>query len=285
MPSLFRCILMMIIMCLSAACGVLPQPPSPTPTRVFSGPTLVPSPTVRIQTSDELYGSNDLDGQNNATAAALPNSGSLPPLQLGTREPSGAESVQIVMRDASVVIGDLYEAPDVLVRRPGVLLIAPDRLGWGLLPAELLTAGYTVLVTDLPQSARAEDMDVLLTSLSENGTVDPARIAVIGAEQGADLGLLGCATVPICDALVMVTPQSRGTLLNVVANYNPRPLLMLVGQADTEAVITASALLSLAAGGSDLTQYPSGRGQSLVTQNEDATQIILDWLATALSLQ
>lgn len=284
MPALLRRAKAILMLTVVSACAALPQPPTPTPTREFGAPTIVPSPTVRIQTSDELYGSNADDGQNSATAAALPNSGSLPPLQLGTREPGGAESVQIIMSDGDIVVGDLYEPVEALVRVPGVLLLAQDRLAWDVLPAQLLTAGYTVLVAELPPSPRAEDVDVLLTSLSENGTVDPARIAVIGAEQGADLALLGCATVPICDALVLLTPQNRGTLLNVIPNYNPRPLLVAVAESDAEASTTASALLSLAAGGSELLQYPSGSGQRLITQNADATQRILTWLQAVLTL-
>jgi hypothetical protein len=218
-----------------------------------------------------------IGGQSDPTAAALPVDAALPPLHSGGINESGAVSVQIVLEDGQLILGDLYENPDG-GRVGGVLLLARNRLTWGLLPIELLASGFTVLVLELLPVARAADIDVLLTSLSEEGTVDPSRIAVIGAGEGADMALLGCAVYPICDAVVLLSPQSRDSLLNVLPNFNPRPMLVIAARNDSESYTTALALSSAFAEGSQLIQPATGQGTGLLALNSDLHSAIIGWL-------
>lgn len=254
--------------------GCLPQDAAQA---VTSTPSFVASPTVQIRNSEELYGDTVIGGQNNPTAAALPNSGSLPPQQIGTAQVGAAQSVEIVLPNSQVVQGDLYLAGDTLNRVPGVLLLNADRSAWGDLPRELQSAGYTALLVDSTALA-TEDLETLLESLSEIGAVDPGSIAVIGAESGADLAMLGCTIYPICDAAVLLSPRSQETLVNVLPNYNPRPLFVAAAQSDAEGFGTAAALARNYADGSQFVEMASGSGTGLLTLNSELAREIIAWL-------
>ncbi|MDQ7028228.1 MAG: hypothetical protein Q9P44_22005 [Anaerolineae bacterium] len=284
MPKLTHAIVMLIFAV--TGCSTLPPSQATATTRNFSAPTLAPTSEIIIRNSQELYGDTTPFGgvgQNSIAAAALPNEAALPPLLSGTREPSGAESVQLLLDSGEVIIGDLYEQISPESRVAGVLIIGRDRLSWGLLPVELFGAGFTVLVLELPQTVRVTDLDALLTSFSEAATVDPSRIAVIGAEGSADMALLACATFAICDAVVMLTPQGRDTLLNVLPNFSPRPVFVSAAQNDTEGYPIAVAIASQFAEGSQFVEVAAGRGTSLLALNSDLSRTIATWLRGVFS--
>lgn len=262
-----------IMLMIFTGCSGSDSVPTVTPTVALSAPTLAPSPTVKVLTSDELYGDTSIGGQNNPVAAALPSGGELPPLFFGTIEPAGTQTVQIVLADGSLVTGDLYAEGDFRV--PGVLLLAPDRVSWGLLPLQLHAAGLSVLVTDLPPAA--SDIETVLISFSELPVVDPARLAVIGADYGAGLALTGCAAYLACDALVLLSPDGRETLPGLMSSYNPRPLLIAVAEADADAYLTSLALAS-AASHAQLLDYTTGRGTGLLALYPDLVDKIVQWL-------
>jgi hypothetical protein len=283
MPKLYFMLIFLVL--LITGCGAFPQAEGATPTRNLSAPTLAPTATTFIRNSDELYGDTQFgdDGQNNLTAAALPNSGALPPLQSGTREPGGSESVQLILNNGQSLLGDMYEQINPERRVPGILIIGRDRLSWGLLPAELFAAGFTVLVVELPPETRVEDLDVVLTSFSENGTVDPGRIAVIGAEETADMTLPGCAAYPICDAAVLLTPQQQEPLVNSLSEFSPRPLFIATSHADEAHYATASALVAAYVDGTRFVEFASGEGTALLALNSDLSAMIVQWLKAVFS--
>ncbi len=267
----------LIFLALLAGCAAGETAPTLTPTAGLSAPTLAPSPTVQILNSDELYGDTSIGGQNNPVAAALPSGGELPPLMSGTLTLGGAQSIQTVLADGTLLNGDLYINGDFRV--PGVLLLAPDRLAWGLLPLQLHSAGMSVLVVDLPPNAT--DITTILISFSELNAVDPARLGVIGADSGANMALNGCAIYAACDALVLLSPDGRDSLPSLMPNFNPRPLLISVAQTDTEAYLTSVALAGLS-GDAQLVTYDSGRGASLLALYPDLTNTIVTWMTEHL---
>ncbi|MGJ3240208.1 MAG: hypothetical protein ACFE0Q_15985 [Anaerolineae bacterium] len=274
--------MLFIVLALSLiACNVvLPQVPTPTPTRQFTGATQVPTAPVIIQNSEELYGDNIADGQSNATAASLPVDSALPPLQSGNLSETGAQAIQIFLADGASVTGTLHEPLERAGRVAGVLIVSDTEQTWGNLPPTLRDAGYTVLLVDLPSAQlRAADMDVLLSSLSEMGSVDPGRIVAIGAGRTADMTLLGCAVYEICDAVVLLSPQSRDALLNVLPNFNPRPMLLITSLNDADSYATTSALAGRFAEGSRLIEQSTGRGTSLLSLNSNLDDTIAQWLA------
>ena len=273
----YKLLLFFFVTILVSACDALPQA-SFEPVRRLSAPTLAASPTVPIFNSDEIYGDTITDGQSDPTAQALPVDAPLPPLQSGLINEAGGQSIQIILENAQLMDGELYENPDA-GRVAGVLLLAPDRLTWGSLPADLYANGFTVLLVEMPTVARAADMDVLLTSLSEQGTVDPSRIAAIGAGEGADMALLGCAVYEICDAVVLLSPQNGEALVNVLPNFNPRPILVIAARNDTASYEAAARLSTAFAEGSQFMQPATGQGTGLLALNSDLHSEIIRWLS------
>lgn len=248
--------------------------PTPRPTFELSAPTLEASPTVRILTSEELYSEENLSGQNNATAAALPSGGGLPPLAFGQSAPLGASvPIQIVLEDGVIVEGELYTSGQE--RLAGVLFVAREAELWGELPRQLFNNGYTVAVMRLrPSVPRVGDLSTMLLAISELGTVDPARMAVIGAEEGADLTLLGCANDALCDSAVLVRPTLRDALLDALPRYGARPLLLVASQGDDLA-----AELQAAAANAQLRTYDAPTTATLA-QNASFWAELFAWLAS-----
>lgn len=260
-----------------AACDAL-NPPPPTATREFSAPTLAASPTVDFQSSDELYSSTPAAGINDPTAAALPSRGSLPPVVAGEETADGGQAVNVFLPDDTILSGMLYDRGTVRV--PGVILLATDAAQWGTVPHDLLESGITALVVEPP--ARAEDMQTVFTSFIELGTVDPARVALAGLGSQADLALMACALDEICDVVILLNPQARDTLANVIATVNPRPVFIAAAQADTAAFETAERLALLANTGT-LVNFEQGAGVDLITANPDLTGTLVRWLTGIMS--
>lgn len=256
------------------------EPPSPTPTRALSGPTLEASPAPFLGPPTEEP--PDIEGgigQNDPTAAALPGGAALPPLAVGTPG-SGRQQVEITADDGTLLYGDLLQ--NIEVRMPGVLLLGTDRTAWGGFPEKLNTAGYTVLIMELRENAGVADVRVMIDALT-SGMADPGRIAVIGAARGADLALSGCAEVATCDVAILLSPLQQQTLLDEMPRFNPRPLLQAVSQEDQESFTTAQAL-DAAATGEKLFQplTNAGRGTAILLNRPDVGDLIIQWLQKVL---
>ncbi len=253
---------------LSACDNVLP---TPTPTRALSAPTLAASPAFFPVMPEGEPTQLRNAGQSDPTAAALPSGAELPPLLVGTPI-FGADfqSVQITAPD-SVIDGDLYPNADN-VRVPGVLLLAADRTGWLDFPLRLQAAGFTVLSVSLPATNAAADslvFNALIQALIQVGTVDPARITVVGVDAAAGVALLGCAVEPLCDALAILQPESA--VIEALYRYNPRPILIAAfagtsptadairaGATGDALFLTADALTGVTLNGQALIQPPLG---------------------------
>jgi hypothetical protein len=272
---------LLVLLCLVAACDALNDPPTRTPTRTPSGPDLIPTATTALITSDDM----DIvfSGRSDPTAAAAPRDGELPPVPVTTPIPgTQAQVMQITLTDGALVQADVYQTGTARV--PGVLLLGIDRAAWGDFPLRLQSIGFSAMVTDLRQPFNTTDFDVVLRAFSGLGAVDPGRIAVIGAESGADLALLGCAVDWLCDVTVLLSPVSQGTLLNVLPNYNPRPIMLVASQDDPQSYETALAL-SQAARGKVLFQplTNAGRGTQMLQSDPTLGDTIIDWLTRHLS--
>jgi len=227
-------------------------PPSPTPTRGISAPTLEASRVILpvIPTLSALE-----PGQSDLTAASLPRGAALPPFSQETRAP-GAISLNIVITLANGTQhpGVLYTPAEGGIA-PGVMLITPNGdsdmpvgdvvLAWGDLPRLLRDAGMTALVTTLPAGITIADFEVLLTSLGE--TSDPGHLAVVGLDAGADGALAGCSAVTLCDAVALIRPTSP-TLINAMPGLNPRPLWIAATTEDANAYVLAEALIEAGRG-------------------------------------
>lgn len=276
---LVKTVLILLICGLVVGCQVEP-PPSPTPTRALSGPTVVPSATIHFITSDDLP--TPSGGFSDPTAAALPNNAPVPPDVQGTAIPGGGQRVQVVADDGQIMNGELYQRGQARV--PGILLVGMNLSAWGAFPSQLQAAGFTVLVVEIRPATVVDDMRVLLATMGELGTVDPSRIAVVGESAGADAALIGCATDTSCDAVVLISPLGRDTLMNVLPTYNPRPLFLTTSQDDIDSFRAVEGLSSLATGEVVVETFPGpGRGAQLLQTQQTLGAQIVGWLAGVLN--
>lgn len=287
-PTLF--LLIFLAFALTACDALAPTAPTPTPTRALSGPTHAATATVDVRppTRDPnaVIGGA---GQNNPDTADIPAESNAPPVAVTAvagMESAGGRLVQITLSDGTPQLGDLYAAdadPATLILPPGVLLIAEDRAGWGDLPRRLNAAGLTVLVITPRAGATSADFITIMSAFSALNTVSPGSMGVIGAEAGADFALIGCAVDDLCDTVALLTPVSAETLVNVLPSFNPRPLLIAVGDADTAGRATADVLIAAASAESGLQALPGmERGTSLLASQPALVDLLVDWMVEKL---
>lgn len=269
-------LLFLIILLTLTACDLPSQNSATvTPTRALSAPTLVVSPSPVIRSSDELYDDNEVFvGQSNPTIAALPVDGNLPPIQQNT----DGNVVEVVLSDGNVLLGDLYQSGDT--RQPGILLVGSDRSAWGTLPLELQGAGYTVLVIEAGPIPQARHVETMMRTFINVGTVDPAKIGVIGEAQSADTVMLACAVDELCDVVALLSPLARDTLLNIIPSYGTRPLFIATSNQDAESYPTALALTQTAQGDTRFVEVNGGQGAGLIQFQPDLTNQLVAWFTT-----
>ncbi len=193
--------------------------PTPIPTRTLSGPTTAPT-AIFYPDFPTLEANNP--GVSDPTVMAFPRDIELPPLVIESA--SGVQSITLTAGDGTLLTGDLYTF-DAAVRVPGVLLIAPDRAAWGDLPLQLVGQGFIVLSMNHRDAAPLGDAIVMLQGIANAPSVDPARIAVIAAEDAADLALVACAGDLLCDALALISPFDALSV-GYLSSYLPRPLVI-----------------------------------------------------------
>ena len=268
------------VLILSLSACVLPNQnaETPTPTRGLSAPTLAVSPSPVIRTSDELYPTDDgiFVGQTNPTQAALPVDSEPVPIQPVEQD----NIIDIVLEDGNVLQGEIFQDGDT--RQAGILIVGVDRASWGTLPLELQWAGFTVLVMETGLIPQASHVDTMLKTFINIGTVDPARIGVIGEAQGADIVMLACAFDELCDVVALLSPLSRDTLLNTIPSYGTRPLLLATSNQDPESYPATLALSQTAQGDMRFIETSAGRGSSLLQFQPELISELVIWFSTYL---
>lgn len=272
----------MLVCALLVGCSTL-QIPTPTPTRVLSGPTLAPTQEAIPMPPSEVPGSFvDPFGSSDPTAAALPNDLELPPLAVDTL--NGAKTVTITLTDLQLT-GTLHDT--VPVRSPGVLLLGAGDANWGILPTQLEANGYVTLVVNLPAEATLQSSIELLDSFLElaqgdESPLDPARIAVIGERSGADIALRTCAADLRCDALGMLSPQDATGSVITMQQFSPRVSLIAASQDDTVSFGLSQNLASSQATALFQPFTSAGSGADMLINRPDFADLIVDWLNRSL---
>ena len=253
---------------------------TPTLERTLTGPTIEPSATFRARLPGD-YVPDEFVGISDPTAAALAPGAAMPPLGVpGSARNGDQQSVEVTADDGTQMVGDLYMS--MALRQPGVLLFAPDRAGWGDFPVTLHAGGFTVLVLGMRDEHQAEDMRAAIQSLSQSAS--PDQLGVIGAGEGADAGLLGCAGEGLCKALVLLSPSDAPGLLDAVGRYNPRPLFLAATQEDTPSFNGISAIRGAATGPVFFQPFDkAGYGTALIENRPDLGALIVQWLQQNLS--
>jgi len=253
--------------------------PAPLPTSTAI-PRRDPIPTVEVLDSESLYGQDSRSiGGTKPSLASFPAGAVLPPAPDGRSE----RGVSIILDAETTLFGELY-AP-LGPRQPGILLLGTDLAGWGALPATLSQHGIAVLVVQTEPLTPARQVETLLQSLIAAPGVDAGYIGVIGADQAADIAALGCAVNSLCDALALLSPRSRDTLVNMMPSYGDRPIWLAAGQDDKESLDAASALAAAAAGEAKFVEVSAGRGVELLGHQPGLADELLAWMLRHLQAQ
>ncbi len=251
------------------------QRPAPSQT---PHPTIAPSPRPRILSSDELYPAADsAAGETSRSYASLPPGAVLPPAPSG----ESAFGVRVVLDARTVLRGNLFQSGSQLA--PGILILGADLGAWGSLPAQLAEAGNIVLALETTPTSQARQIEAMLQSLIAIPSVDAGSLGVLGAAEAADLALLGCAVNSLCDALALLSPLSRDTLLNMLPTYGARPLLLMASRADSAAFETALALRRSALGEAELLEAEAGRGAAMLQAQPALSRYIQEWFQQQLT--
>jgi len=234
-------------------------------------------PTVEVLDSEALY---ELDsraiGGTSPSLASFPAGAILPPVPDGQSE----QGVSLILDAETTLIGEFY--PPVGPRQPGVLLLSSRLAGWGALPSMLWQGGFAVLAAQTEPLAPARQVEAILQSFIAAPGVDAGSIGVIGADEAADIGALACAVNSLCDALALLSPRSKDTLLNVMPSYGDRPLWLAAGQDDVESFSAAAALAEAATGEAQFFQASAGRGMALLQYQPGLADELVAWLRRQL---
>lgn len=289
-PNVLVAVCYFVAFSISACESLTPEAATLTPTWAYSAPTLEPSPAVVIGPPSERAPNSDYTGpgQTSPTAAALPWDSDLPPIEIASS--GNVKTVQITLRDSTILVGDLHEHPSIQTeqasttqRLPGVLFLgAPPDL-WGIFPAQLRDAGFTVLVMDMQDRYTSADFVDVIQAFSEVGSVHPGHIGVVGTEDGADQALIGCAVEYLCDVVALLSPLGRDTLVNMMVQYNPRPLLIAASRGDTVSFEAAQAIQAVVTG-PNAGHFLDGteRGTNLLN-DRNLSRSIIEWMRLYLA--
>ena len=93
--------------------------------------------------------------------------------------------------------------------------------------------------------------------------------------------LRGCAAGQVCDTVVLLSPLDETP--DVMARYNPRPLMLVASEEDTESYAVVQALNDAATGDKLLQSFVSaGRGTAMLANRPDLGNLIIEWLQRQL---
>jgi alpha-beta hydrolase superfamily lysophospholipase len=202
--------------------------------------------------------------------------------------------VEFVADDGLVIAGTYYPGPTRPA--PTALLLhmrGSTKEAWRPFAGALQQAGYNVLAIDLrgqgdtggktDWTLAPQDVRTVLARLSALPGVDPQRIAVIGADIGANLALGACADLPGCKTAVLLSPSldiEGIQTTDAMKRLGSRPVLIVASRSDTPSVSDSVALDKLAQGNQRLQLYDgNAHGTALFSAQPGLAALIVQWLA------
>ncbi|MCY3833729.1 MAG: hypothetical protein OXG85_11980 [Chloroflexi bacterium] len=260
-----------------AGCDGTRAAPSETELSPTAAPTSVPSSTALARRSEALFTDQTRhSGKTSSSFASLPAGAVLPPAPSGASE----RAVTVLLDAGAVMRGELYRRG--ASAEPAILMLGADLSAWGELPLQLSEAGFVVLALQTDSVTPARLVNAMIQSLIAVRGVDAGAIGLIGEARAADLALLGCAVNTLCDALALLSPQSRETLLNMMPSFGERPLWLAASASDSESQAAALALSQAAQGQARLEMVAEGRGAAMLAANPGLSEQLLAWIALQL---
>ncbi len=203
--------------------------------------------------------------------------------------------VEVQADDGLTLVGDLYNA-ELDVQTPALLLMhmyGGRRTDWRPLIPALTGAGYRVIAVDLrghgatggsnDWQAAVGDVQTWLDWMEAQPSIDPDKIAVVGASIGANLALVGCANDTHCVTAVALSPGTNyfGVTTNdAIKTLRSRSALLVASQTDEPSSSSVRTLTALAEGEVGLQLYRGGTHGTLllVTQGKTLIPQITHWL-------
>jgi|GEM_PF-1019152 len=173
---------------------------------------------------------------------------------------------------------------------PAIVIVATGSHGmgekteWLELAADLARQGYAVL----PVALKVQDAEGVLAAVRRLRTlpaIDPARIALVGADRGARPVVQAASQDTLVRGVALISTPA----VDEVAALGPRHLLLLVATGDQRgrALEEARKMATLASGPCRLVELPGdGHGSYLLTSAWNTTrEALLDWLKESLANQ
>jgi predicted acyl esterase len=138
--------------------------------------------------------------------------------EAATPEP---QEIKIKMADGLEILGTFY-ASAAQAQAPAVLLLHQyqgSRSQWAAFTAVLNGKGYNVLAVDqrgfgetgstADWKLAQTDATALMTWLRQQPTVNPDKVAIVGASVGANVALMVCASDPKCHTAIALSPGTN----------------------------------------------------------------------------
>ena len=255
---------------LLAGCGLSPDwQPTPAPSAV---PRALPTPTEFVLSSEAIYrDAVSHSGVTSADLASLPAGAILPPAPIMDSE----RGVSVSLDNQTSIVGELYRQGGQPA--PAILILGADISAWGSLANQLSEAGFVVLVLRTDSLTPARQVETMLQSLIAIPAVDAGAIGLIGEARSADLAMLGCAVNTLCDALALLSPTSRDTLLNMIPSLGARPVWLAAGRNDSESHAAALFLSQRLRDQAHFLELEQGRGAKLLRADPGIVGQLVDW--------
>ena len=180
---------------------------------------------------------------------------------------------------------NVWEGFACLARETGMLVTAVDLRGHGeSLSREGRPVHYTQF-SDEEILGSLKDIDAAKTYLVETGA-DPENLAVAGEGLGANLCLHYALESQDIQGVVMLSPglEYNGIATEAaIKQLNDCPTLLISGEGDAYAAMSATALKSAAPVFSELRSWPgAAHGTDLFASHPESMQYVLQWLQKIL---
>jgi len=213
----------------------------------------------------------------------------------------GVFPVDLLTVDHIPLKGDYYRP--IAENAPGVILLHGahrTRADWQLLAWQMMEQGMATLAIDLRGAGESggetgdtnhlADVDAAVGFLRAQAEVDPARLLIIGENDGSWWALKYAAEHPDIRGVALITPGIRydeERLKQIMADYGCRPLFIAVSEHpaidDENAIMTAKLLDSLAAGPHELVILDDNAwGVGLLMEENGLAARLLAWMQEAL---
>jgi len=264
-------------MSMLAGCGLSPDWPQ-TPTATATAVSIsAPPPAAFIPKAEAQYTDATRHiGITSYSFASLPAGAILPPAPSGASE----RGVSVLLDARTTIHGELHQSGGGT--EPAILILGAEIPAWGSLPHQLSQAGFVVLALQIAPTTPARQVDLMLQSLIAIPGVNAGAIGIVGEARSADLAMLACSVNTLCDALALLSPTSRESLLNMIPSFGGRPLWLAASRSDTESHAAALALSQAVIGQAQFIEADGGRGTDLLNTETDLADRLVAWFALHL---